>query len=122
MNDKVTPGRTFYDEQIAYLEAGDVDGLMTQYHDDAVLIAFEFTIHGRKAIHEHMRRYLQQLGRIKLKSTDKFTETDDSIFFEATIETAAAEAKVYDVFMLRDGKATHQFTGRISVTPFSSST
>ena len=84
-----TAGRTFYDEQIGYLEAGDVDGLMTQYHDDAVVVGFGFTVHGREAIHEHMRSYLQQLGAIKLKSTDKFTETEDSIFFEATIETAS---------------------------------
>ena len=74
---------------------------------------------GREAIHEHLRSYLQQLGAIKLNSTDKFTETEDSIFFEATIETAAAEAKVYDVFILRDGKATHQFTGVLAVTPYS---
>ena len=114
MSTPVTPGRAFYDDQIRYLEAGDVDGLMTQYHVDAVVVGFDFTVHGREAIHEHMRSYLQQLGSVKLKSTDRFTETEDSIFFEATMETASVEAKVYDVFMLRDGKATHQFTGVIS--------
>jgi hypothetical protein len=52
------------------------------------------------------------LGGIELKSTDKYTETDDTIFFEATVVTGAfGEAKVYDAFVLRDGKATHHFTG-----------
>jgi hypothetical protein len=64
-----------------------------------------------------MEGYLERLGTLKLKSTDKFTETDDSIFFEATIITQLGEARVYDVFMLRDGKATHHFTGLISVSP-----
>ena len=35
------------------------------------------------------------------------------------MQDTEAEAKVYDVFMLRDGKITHQFTGVISVSPFS---
>ncbi len=46
--------------------------------------------------------------------TDKFIETEDTIFFEATITGDLSEAQVYDVFMLRDGKATHHFSGIIS--------
>ncbi len=117
MNDDLTPGRAFYNDQIANLEAHDIDGLMSQYHEDAVLVGFDFTVRGHDAIREHLEAYLQRLGRLRLVSTDKFTETEDSIFFEATIETQLAEAKVYDVFMLRDGKATHQFTGVISISP-----
>jgi len=51
------------------------------------------------------------LGYIKLVSTDKFTETEDSIYFEATVETKLGVVRVYDVFLLNDGKATHHFTG-----------
>lgn len=116
---KLTAGQKFYQEQIAALEAHDIDGLMEQYDDDAVLVGFDFTIQGRHALRDHFVAYLARLGSLKLVSTDRFTETDDSIFFEATIHTSLAEAKVYDVFMLRDGKATHQFTGVISVSPFS---
>lgn len=119
MTGELTPGRAFYEEQVHCLETGDVDGLMAQYHDDAVMIGFDFVVHGREAIREHMRSYLKQTGQLKLKSTDRFAETEDSIFFEATIGTATAEAKVYDVFMLRNGRATHQFTGVISVSPSS---
>jgi hypothetical protein len=111
-------GREFYDRQVAYLEADDADGVVeNQYHPDAVLVAFDFTIRGRDALREHFRGYLDHLGGLRVKSTDKFTETEDAIFFEATAVTGLGEAKVYDVFMLRDGKATHHFTGIISVTP-----
>jgi uncharacterized protein YpuA (DUF1002 family) len=114
----MTSGRDFYDRQVAYLENNDVEGLIpSQYHKDAVIVSFDFTKRGHAALLEHFKGYLAHLGGLKVKSTDKFTETDDSIYFEATVTVGAGEAKVYDVFMLRDGKATHHFTGLISFTP-----
>ncbi len=112
-----TLGREFYNTQIALLEARDLDGLMSQYHEDAVLVGFDLLVRGCEALRKHIEGYLARLGSFKLKSTDKFTETEDSIFFEATVLTDLGEARVYDVFMLKDGKATHQFTGLISLTP-----
>ena len=44
-------------------------------------------------------------------------ETADTLFFEATVHTATLEARVYDAFTLRDGKAHRHFTGLISATP-----
>ena len=110
-----TPGKAFYQQQIAALEAYDIDALMAQYHPDAAMIGFDFTVKGHTAIRKHFVGYLERLGTLKLKSTDKFTETDDSIFFEATITTNLGEARVYDVFLLRGGKATHHFSGVISL-------
>jgi hypothetical protein len=110
-----TPGRAFYRRQIAALEARDMDALLTQYHADATLIGFDFTVKGHEAIRKHLEGYLERLGTLKLKSTDKFTETEDAIFFEATITSQLGEARVYDVFMLREGKATHHFTALISL-------
>lgn len=110
-------GRQFYDRQIAFLESDDLDGLMTQYADSAVLVSFDATIEGKEALRPYMRRYLDRLGKLQLVSTDRFTETPDSIFFEATIRSQLGEAKVYDVFILREGKATHHFTGVISIVP-----
>ena len=112
MND--TPGQAFYKRQISALEAGDLDALLTQYHTDASMIGFDFTVKGHPAIKKHFEGYLERLGTLRLKSTDKFTETEDAIFFEATITSDLGEARVYDVFMLRDGKATHHFSGLIS--------
>ena len=58
-----TPGWDFYNQQIACLEAHDIDGLMDQYHDDAVLISFDFIIRGSEAIRQHMEGYLQRAGQ-----------------------------------------------------------
>jgi len=114
-----TAGRQFYDRQIACLEAGDVSRLVAeQYHADAVLIGFDMTVQGHAALSAHFTNYMAQVGHIKLKSTDRFTETGDAIFFEATVLTAHGAARVYNVFMLKDNKATHHFTGLIAFTPF----
>ncbi len=110
-----TPGRAFYERQIAALEAGDINAIPAQYHPDASMVGFDFVVMGHVAIKEYFEGYLERLGTLKLKSTDKFTETADAIFFEATITSNLGEAKVYDVFMLRDGKATHHFSGVISL-------
>jgi hypothetical protein len=110
-----TPGRAFYQRQIAALERGDMNALLAQYHPDATMVGFDFVMKGHMAIKEHFEGYLKRLGALKLKSTDKFTETEDAIFFEATIASELGEARVYDVFMLRNGKATHHFSGVISL-------
>jgi len=105
-------GRQFYERQLAYLQAGDVDGLISHhYHDDAVLVTFDVTVRGREALIRYFRRYLQELGHLELLSTDKFVETGDAIFLEATMRTALGTARVYDALVLREGKITYHFAG-----------
>ena len=110
-----TPGRAFYQRQIAALEVRDMKALLAQYQPDATMVGFDFMVKGHVAIKKHFEGYLDRLGMLKLKSTDKFTETEDAILFEATITSDLGEAQVYDVFILRDGKATHHFSGVISL-------
>ncbi|HEY8642603.1 MAG TPA: nuclear transport factor 2 family protein [Candidatus Dormibacteraeota bacterium] len=113
-----SPGQTFYDEQVDYLVRGDVDGLIdNHYAADAELIGFEFVVRGRDALKTHFRQYLKGLPGLKLVSTEKFRESEDALFFEATVHTDNGRAGVYDAFVLRDGKATHHFTGLLSFTP-----
>lgn len=113
-----TPGRAFYDRQVAYLADQNIEELvMNQYHPDAVLVSFDTTVRGHAALKQHFTNYLGYLGKIKLLSTDKFAEIEDAIFFEATVETNLGIAVVYDVFTFKDGKAYHHFTGVKEVRP-----
>jgi hypothetical protein len=110
--------REFYDQQIAFLVNRDVDRLIDhQYNEDAALLSFTNHIKGAPALKEYFRGYLANLGYIKLLSTDKYTEDENSFFFEATVETARGIAEVYDVFLMRDGKVATQYTGLIRFTP-----
>jgi hypothetical protein len=112
MTETQTPGRVLYDRQIQFLLDKDADGLIdTNYAPDAELISFQTVVKGREALKTYFRGYLEMLGDIVVESTDKFAETDDAIFFEATVSSKLGRARVYDAWTLRDGLITHHFTG-----------
>ena len=116
--ENTSPGKAFYDRQVRFLEANDVKGLIaSQYASDAELIGFDLHVKGTQALITHFTAYLANLGSIKLISTDKFMETDDAIMFEATIKVTAGVARVYDCFVLKNGKAINHFTGMLGFTP-----
>ncbi len=110
--------KDFYDRQLAFIAANDVEGLIhNQYTEDAELVNFTYDIKGAPALIEYFKGYIASLGYIKLLSTDKYTEGQDSMFFESTVETAGGVAKVYDVFVMRDGKIWRHFAGLLGFTP-----
>ena len=107
-----TPGRIFYKEQIALLEQAKIDELIDRHYDEeAILVSVAKVVRGRDALKEDFRAYLKMLGKLQILSLDVFVETEDTILFEATVRSQMGDAKVYDAFVLRDGKATHHFTG-----------
>ena len=114
-----TKFKQFYDRQLDYIAAKDFDGLIeNQYTEDAELIGFNgLHIVGKPALRHHFEEYVNGLGYIKLLSTDKYAETHDSIFFEATVETGGGTARVYDVFVMKDDKLWRHYTGLLSFTP-----
>ena len=115
---EISQGKAFYHRQVSFLEANDVPGLIaSQYAPDAELIGYNLHVSGTQALIKHFTGYLANLGGIKLISTDKFMETENAIMFEASIKVAAGEARVYDCFVLKDGKASHHFTGLLGFTP-----
>ena len=110
--------RDFYFRQLDFLGKKDIEGLIhNQYTEDATLLNFDYYIKGTDALIEYFKGYIAGLGYIKLLSTDKYTEGDDSLYFEATVETAGGIAQVYDVFVMRDGKIWRHFSGLRSFTP-----
>ena len=110
--DELTPGRRFYNDHVSYLEANDVEGLVNSHYNlDAEMIGFDFVVRGHAALRQQFRRYLNSLGQLRLKSTDRFVETGDAIFFELTTTANQGDIRVYDVFVLKDGKISAHFTG-----------
>ena len=106
-----TAKRGLYEAQIRYLQAADVDGLIdNQYTEDALLVSFDNQIRGNAALKEYFRGYLQVLGTIEVLSTDRFVETDDTVFFEATMRTNLGQARVFDAWVLRGDKIAYHFT------------
>lgn len=110
--------RDFYYRQLDYIAKKDVDSLIhNHYTPDAELLGFEVYEKGTEALIKHFVKYIDGLGYIKLLSTEKYVETHDSMLFEATVETAGGIARVYDVFVLKDGKIWRHYTGLLGFTP-----
>ncbi len=105
-------GRRFFDEQVSLLQQGKTDELIDRHYDpNAVLISTANVVRGQEALKLHFRAYVTMLAKIEVLSLDAFSETDEGILLEATLRTALGIAKVYDAFVLKDGKVTHHFTG-----------
>jgi hypothetical protein len=107
-----TPLRQLYQRQVDCLIAKDVDKLVDKnYADNAVLISSNITVRGKPALKEHFHNYLNMVTIKEVKSTDVFMETEDAFLFEATVETDHGIVKVYDAFVLHNGRITYHFTG-----------
>lgn len=108
-----TPGKQFYLRQVENLLAGDADRLVElNYEDDALLTSPDFIVRGKDALKAHFHRYLEHVRIERVLSTDKFAETESTVLFEATIQSSAGVAAVYDAFVLSPaGKIKYHFTG-----------
>lgn len=110
--------RDLYEHQLAVLAEKDHIRLIDEnYTDDAELRTYDVHVVGADALKTYFQGYIANLGYLKLISTDKYVESSDAIMFEATMETARGIARVYDVFIVRDGKIARHFAGLLGFTP-----
>lgn len=103
----MTKGRDFYNEQLAYMNAGDIDGLLREhYHEDVELVTFEFVLKGKDAI----KKYLTvdspaMMGQVLGLSTHHFAESDDVIMYVSEVNSEKmGYFQARDAYYLKDGK------------------
>ncbi|MCK6576607.1 MAG: nuclear transport factor 2 family protein [Anaerolineae bacterium] len=114
--------RALYERQLAILAEKDHLRLIDEnYTADAQLLNYTTHVVGADALKDYFKGYIEHLGYLKLLSTDKYAEGNDSLMFEAHVETAGGVAHVYDVFIIRDGRISHHFAGLLGFIPNSQS-
>jgi hypothetical protein len=107
-----TPGKQLYLRQVECLISKDIESLVEEnYNDDANLVSAQSSVCGKPALKKHFRDYLSRVSIKGVKSTDLFVETADAMLFEATIESDTGIVKVYDAFVLKNGKISYHFSG-----------
>jgi carbon-monoxide dehydrogenase small subunit len=107
-----TWGKHFYENQVRCLIAGDANRLVDEnYLPGATVQSHEWTVTGHEALRAHFGNYMRWVKIIEVVSTDHFSETPDSVCFEATIRSNHGVVRVYDVMTMRDGKIIYHFTG-----------
>ena len=107
-----TPGKRFYEEQVKYLLDKDVENLVEKhYHDNAVIVSFDHIVRGKDELKAYFTQFLRSVTIERVISTDKFTETEDTVMFEATVQTNHGVIKTFDALVLEAGRIRLQFTG-----------
>ena len=103
--------RDVFERQMRLIEAGDLEGLLEQYDDEAVLVRFDRVVAGREGLREFFAAYLAAEPRVR--SVDAYADAGDVVSYQATLETAGGELRGYGVFVLRDGKIWRQVAGAV---------
>jgi hypothetical protein len=98
--------RDLFDRQLAALHAENLDAVMANYRDDAVLIRFDAVARGIDQLRPAMAEYLSQKPRtLRLNNLQA---TDDVLFYEADMSVGGAEVKAYGTLAIKDGKIWRQ--------------
>jgi ketosteroid isomerase-like protein len=92
--------------QLECLAALDLDGLMQNYTDDATLIRFDATASGIDQLREGFREYLAM--KPEIVELTAYTQTDDVIFYHATMKLNGQPEDSVGTLVLRDGKIWRQ--------------
>lgn len=87
----------------------DLEALMTNYADDAVLVRFDGSANGIGAIRKGLQEYLAL--RPEVLSIRDYTQTDDVIFYRASMRLAGQPENAFGTLVIRNGKIWRQTAG-----------
>ncbi|HEU4973904.1 MAG TPA: nuclear transport factor 2 family protein [Baekduia sp.] len=103
-----TPSEIF-ERHLRLIDAGDLEALLGQYHDDAVLLRFDRTAHGKPALREHFTAYLAQHPRVR--EVTQVAAAEDTVSYQAVLEVGGEELRGYGVLVLRGERIARHVTG-----------
>lgn len=95
--------------QMEALDALDLDALMKNYTDDAVLLRYEGVSTGIKEVRETFTGYLSV--KPKLLDLQEYVETADTIFYRAIMSLNGEPEHAFGTLVVRDGKIWRQTAG-----------
>jgi ketosteroid isomerase-like protein len=89
---------------IVYLESHDIEGLLSQYHDHAVIINVDHVVDGKP----HIRRFYQNAELLykglSLDRIERYTRIADVLVVQSIFLSEQQAQRVCGVMILRDGK------------------
>ena len=86
--------------------------LANQYNPDAVVVTDNMVVQGRQALTELMTNFIKMIGDFRFQTIDRLVETQDTLLVESTVKMSNLGVhKVYDIYMMKDGKVQQQLKG-----------
>ncbi|MEU3776744.1 nuclear transport factor 2 family protein [Streptomyces sp. NPDC032472] len=95
--------------QMEALAALDIEAVMKNYTDDAVLLRFEGASVGIDAVRETFTGYLSV--KPTLVELQEYVETEDTIFYRAIMNLNGEPEHAFGTLVVRDGRIWRQTAG-----------
>ena len=108
-DEETREARALFARQLAALGAGDLDALMDNYAEDAVLVRADRTARGREEVRALMAAYLG--SKPEMTAPPEVTVTADVVLYRARMRLGGAEMATVGTFVLRDGLIWRQTMG-----------
>lgn len=102
----MTSPRDLFDRATAAINAGDVEGLLACYAQDAVQLGYDDVVRGRDQLRPRIAGWLAQGPQVR---TLAYAEAQDTIVFEAT----DGRTRAYGTLVLRDGLIWRETVGTL---------
>lgn len=109
----MTTPRELFDRHVRLTEVGDLEGLLGQYHEDAVLLRFDRVVRGKDALREHYGAYLA--SRPRFKELLQVADTEDLVSYQAVIEQGDEEHRAYGAIWTRGERIARHVSGLFPV-------
>lgn len=102
--------RSVFDRQLRLIAAGELEALVAQYHDDALLLRGDRPVAGHAALRDHFSALLATAPAIEVTVA---VEARDVFSYQATVTTADSEEPIrqYGVLVLRGERIARHVTG-----------
>jgi hypothetical protein len=104
--------QSVFDRQLRLIAAGELEALVAQYHEDAVLLRFDRIVAGHAALREHYAALLATAPAIEVTQA---IEAQDVLSYQAVITQGGDEVRQYGVLVLRGERIARHVTGLFPV-------
>lgn len=101
-----------FERQLRLITAGDLEGLLGQYHEDAVLLRFDRVVVGRAALRDHLAAFLATGPSIQPLQV---AAHEDVVSYQAVVAHGDEEVRQYGVIVTRGERIARHVTGLFPV-------
>jgi hypothetical protein len=102
--------QSVFERQLRLIAAGELEALVAQYHEDAVLLRFDRVVAGHAALREHFAALLATAPSFEVTQA---IEAQDVLSYQASVTAAGDEEPVrqYGVIVMRGERIARHATG-----------
>ncbi|WP_157251264.1 nuclear transport factor 2 family protein [Nonomuraea typhae] len=98
--------RELFDRQLTAIAEGDLETLLSQYHEDALVVRLDRVAKGTAEIRAFFTGYLELKPRVEeIKAVQV---VDDTIFYNAVMTIAGNRVSAYGTLVTRDDRIWRQ--------------